>query len=125
MVMVMASDHLGTQIKKVPEMPQILKSLEIWKRRGNSYLISSTGKIKTRGGKIINQYSNKRGYRFVFLGKTTKFVHTLVANAFLGPNPSRLDVHHIDLSRDNNQIYNLEYLTHKNHCRLHVAIKKG
>ena len=117
----MASDHLGMG---VPKIPQRLESLEIWKKRGG-FLISSLGNIKTRGGRSIKQHTNKRGYKFIAWGKSSKFVHTLVATAFIGSrNGQKLDVHHIDLSKDHNYINNLEYLTHKEHCGLHKIIRK-
>lgn len=65
----------------------------------------------------------RRGYHGVSLCKygvvTQRLVHSLVAEAFIGPCPEGLEVGHEDNDRGNNRVGNLSYLTHKQnmqHC---------
>lgn len=41
-----------------------------------------------------------------------KYVHHLVAEAFIGERPGRLVINHKDGDKTNNSLYNLEYITH-------------
>jgi len=92
---------------------------EIWKRSG-AYFISSLGNIKTWKGRVIRQYTNCRGYKFITWRRKSKFVHTLVATTFYGrPNDNPLDVHHKDFTKDNNAANNLEWLSRKEHIHVH------
>lgn len=101
---------------------------EIWKSiKGYEglYEVSNFGNVRRL--KFINgkhnfnkikeckQTLNTWGYMTVNLCKNgkpnTKRVHRLVANAFLGE--SNLQVDHIDGNKQNNKLYNLEYVTPK------------
>lgn len=81
-----------------------------------NYKISSTGKVFNSKGKEMSLFKNKDGYYQVHLhsklcGRKLKRVNRLVAEAFL-PNPDNLPVvDHIDGSRDNNNVENLEWVT--------------
>lgn len=110
---------------------------EIWEDLGNvkgveefkGYQISNYGRVRdTKNGKneILN-LSYCIGYKQVFLEniegvQKSKLVHRLVAMAFI-PNPGELpEVNHIDFSRDNNLVDNLEWCTHSDnmlHFRKH------
>jgi hypothetical protein len=58
---------------------------------------------------------NSRGYYTVVLihagVNSCRTVHSLVAEAWIGPRPVKHDVNHIDGSRTNNDWTNLEYCT--------------
>jgi hypothetical protein len=41
----------------------------------------------------------------------TRRIHVLVAEAFIGPKPPKMDVNHIDGDKTNNRLENLEYVT--------------
>lgn len=86
-----------------------------------SYEISSLGRVR-RGigkrnwpaGKILKASNNSRGYLSVCLrdeGKSyPRTIHSLVAEAFLGPCPAGHCVHHKDGNGLNNSKENLEYM---------------
>lgn len=81
--------------------------------------VDDNGRVyeKTIVGKPIKQTTNSAGYKVVGLtinGKTaTKFVHRLVAEAFID-NPDNLPVvNHKDEDKTNNSIENLEWCTVK------------
>lgn len=66
-------------------------------------------------GKILKETDNGKGYKLVFLNKDrkrrNKYVHILVAEAFI-PNPNNLrEVNHKDLCKSNNCVQNLEWVS--------------
>lgn len=96
---------------------------EIWKdvsEFGDIYQVSNLGRIKNAKSDIIlSQYINKArgGYHqvsFTYHGKHyTRYVHRVVAKAFI-PNPDNLpEVNHKDENKSNNNVNNLEWCTSK------------
>lgn len=91
------------------------------------YLISNCGRCKSLAdynAKIVKEFSNHGGYKKVGImengRKANKFIHVLVANAFLGkPDNLEMQIHHKDFINDNNVIDNLEYLTREEHLNKH------
>lgn len=94
--------------------------------------ISNLGRVRSlfRGGcKIRPTHANQNGYLIVALQNKSlrlkKRVHVLVAAAFIGPKPPRMDVNHIDGNKANNEAGNLEYVTrsenHRHAFRLGLA----
>lgn len=79
------------------------------------YEVSEFGDVR-RFGKLLSQ-SLRKGYPRVSLsidGKSTsKAVHTLVAEAFIGPRPPKLHVCHNDGDRANSKVCNLRYASAK------------
>lgn len=91
------------------------------------YAVSSFGRVKSieRTGKdgrrvpekIMSGNDNGKGYLSVTLTKNgksnRKYIHRLVAQAFI-PNPNGLtDVNHIDEIKSNNNVGNLEWVSHR------------
>lgn len=83
------------------------------------YEVSSAGKVRNvaggqgaRAGHILKPGVNGRGYSVVTLRKdgvtTSKYVHDLVADAFLGKRKKGFTVNHKDRNRQNNSLKNLE-----------------
>jgi hypothetical protein len=97
---------------------------ELWKDvRGfeNLYAVSNKGRVKNlKTGRLLSTKArtiNGDGYPLVCLStpdgrQHSKPVHRLVGEAFLGPLPEGLVTNHIDGSRDNNDVENLEYCTY-------------
>jgi hypothetical protein len=87
------------------------------------YSVSSLGRVRrdvggrgTRSGIVRKPYPNPdTGYLVIVLGwlgvKRTFAVHQLVAEAFIGPCPERMLVHHKDGNRANPELSNIEYVT--------------
>ena len=118
--------------------------MEEWKDIENhpGYQVSNTGKIRSyhnnRHGLSNNPHHlktdyNSNGYERVCLGsKSRKFVHKLVASAFV-PNPDNDPVvRHLDDNRKNNNSDNLAWGTQSDniqdcikHGRFHSNIKKA
>lgn len=115
--------------------------VEIWKPvKGyeKSYIVSNFGNVmsipreyKSKDGKVfyvdgktLKKHDDTRGYDRVQLGKHKKErVHRIVANAFI-PNPMNLsEVNHKDGNKKNNNVENLEWISHKGNV-LH-AVETG
>lgn len=54
-------------------------------------------------------------------GSKPRYVHTLVALAFLGERPDKHEIHHIDENVRNNRLSNLEYIDYADHRRIHYS----
>lgn len=80
------------------------------------YEASSEGQIRRIGkARALAPSASGHGYLkvVVFRGgpRVTRKVHTLVAEAFLGPRPAGHETNHIDCDKHNNAVANLEYVT--------------
>ncbi len=93
--------------------------MEVWKDvtgYEGMYQVSSVGQVRRVGSERCLSASKRRnGYLYVNLSKrgrvTTKSVHELVAEAFLGKRPAASHVNHKDGDKLNNHASNLEYVT--------------
>jgi len=103
--------------------------ITIWKSvYEDCYEVSNFGEIKrkkksrgTHPGRILRQQSHY-GYPIVTLNvngrRVVKFVHIIMAQAFLGERKLGIkmddwQVNHMDGNKTNNHISNLEYVTHR------------
>lgn len=106
---------------------------EIWKEiegYGGMYEVSNLGRVRSyhrsarapeiphvmRPGKTVG------GYRFIVMCdgdglRRNKFIHTRVAEAFIGPRPTNGTVNHKDRDKANNAASNLEWLSHLDNIR--------
>ena len=89
------------------------------------YQVSNFGKVKCldwkRTGKerILKPILMQIGYYSVHINSKQKYIHRLVAEAFI-PNPNnKPEVDHVDTNRKNNCVWNLRWVTSKensNNC---------
>jgi hypothetical protein len=84
------------------------------------YEVSSSGRVRSlprrnTAGRILRPGVTRYGHQHVSLWVngvgTSRFVHQLVAAAFLGPRPEGLQVRHWDGDGSNNSVGNLRYGT--------------
>lgn len=84
------------------------------------YEISNFGDVcsnKFNKRKRLKQLINNRGYYYVGLSnnkiRKTFYIHRLVANTFIPNSKNKPEVNHLDGNKLNNQVTNLEWVTHK------------
>lgn len=88
-----------------------------------AYSVYADGRIYSNlSHKFIKTKVTRRGYEYVCLypqegEKKYFFVHRIVTLAFLGELPESLQVNHKDGNKLNNQLMNLEYVTHSENMR--------
>lgn len=77
------------------------------------------GRKRVISGRAMTKMLTKEGYFRVRLSRDhkpeTRFIHHLVALAFIGDRPLGYDLHHIDSNRLNNKPENLQYLSRAEH----------
>ena len=87
------------------------------------YLVSNKGRVVGARGRLLVQHAKEAGYRTVHVsGLGPLYVHRLVALAFLGEPPEGCtDVDHGDDDKANNDVDNLEWVTHAENMRRAAA----
>lgn len=131
-------------MKNIHLLPTDKPSSEIWKDvigYEGLYQVSNFGNVRSldrivnkpngvsyiRKGKICKQSKSNLGYMTVGFTvkniKVNKYVHRLVAEAFITNINNYPQVNHIDCDKTNNKVYNLEWCTNsQNHIH---ASKNG
>lgn len=110
-------------------MLEVWRSVVGWK---GIYEVSSLGRVRnvlacnrSAAGRLLKPRLNHKGYPCVALQRRGRVrncaVHTLVAEAFIGPKPAGLQVDHGDGVKTNNRCKNLEYVTCAENIRRAVA----
>lgn len=92
------------------------------------YEVSSLGRVRSfrrcAAGRLLRPGIASNGYPTVALGRgNTRTLHSLVADAFLGPCPAGHEIRHKDGRRDNPALDNLCYGTR--HDNIKDAVRHG
>lgn len=107
--------------------------IEVWKpiiQYDRRYLVSNTGRVRSFSsamkGALMSPSLNSKGYLHVTITNKKKpicrRVHHLVIETFVGPRCKGMEVNHIDGNKLNNNLDNLEYITHTENMRHAVKI---
>ncbi len=75
------------------------------------YTVSSIGRIKGPHGTLLSMHDNGQGYLTVRLRGKHRYVHRLVATAFIENSLNLPEVNHKDKNKQNNCVENLEWCT--------------
>ncbi len=87
------------------------------------YQVSNLGRVKrTSNDRIKKATIDRNGYHIVGLSchnvTRTRFVHRLMAHAFLGYQPNReIQARHLDGDKDNNRLCNIAWGTRKENAQ--------
>lgn len=90
---------------------------ESWKKiSGYLYSVSDLGRVRNdRTGRILKGAANVHGYFHVNIcaekKASTRLIHRLVIEAFIGPCPDGKQCNHIDGDKLNNKLANLGWVT--------------
>lgn len=76
-------------------------------------IVKSDGRTYTARGGFRKPCIDRAGYLFVILRGRQRYIHQLVAEAFIGPRPAGLNTCHNNGDRADNRISNLRYDTPK------------
>ena len=74
---------------------------------------NATSEVLSKKYTRLKGYIHKRGYKMVELGGKAYFIHRLVAICFIPNTQNKQFVNHIDGNKLNNNVDNLEWVTHK------------
>ncbi|WP_179139660.1 HNH endonuclease [Bacillus sp. CDB3] len=106
---------------------------EQWKQFGQSakrkYYISSQGNVKSintvTGVEHHRKLSlDKDGYHYVLIKKKAYRVNRLVAQAYIPNVYNKPFVNHLNLNRTNNDVSNLEWVTHRENIQHSYKYRK-
>ncbi len=93
-----------------------------------SYYVTQDGRVFNKFGDLLTTHDNGRGYQILNLrwdGEAhCKAIQRLVAEVYL-PNPMKLsDVNHKDCDRTNNDVSNLEWMSHGDNIKYSYDMKR-
>lgn len=94
-----------------------------------TYAVSSLGRVRREGartgatvGRVLRPIRHPNGYLQVSLSqdnkRLTRWLHRVVAEAFIGPRPAGHHIDHVDGDPTNNAVANLRYVTPAENVRL-------
>jgi len=85
----------------------------------SGYLVSDTGLIKNKFGRILHGTVFSNGYRGIKFGRVSKthLIHRLVLSAFVRSADVREDANHKNGVRHDNRVENLEWVSHSENLK--------
>lgn len=83
-------------------------------------IVSNYGRV----AKVRTTFTTDRGYQKVGVRDTTREVHCLVAEAFIGPRPEGQVVRHLNCDSTDNRPENLAYGTPQENIHDSIRMKK-
>lgn len=101
---------------------------EEWKNFDTKYFVSNYGRIKSYCGniaKILKPYIKENGYQIVKIHGKNMYIHFLVALAFCENKykGQKIEIHHKNRNRADNNALNLQILTPTEHRKIHQKEK--
>jgi len=85
----------------------------------------NAGKSGYQTSKKSKGYINSSGYLVFYINGKEYLAHRLIWEKYHGTIPEGYLIHHKDRNKLNNDIFNLELTTRKNHSKIHYAEKKN
>ena len=111
----------------------IFENIEFIETKYKNYYVSRCGKLlvcfKNKKKIKTNLYIDRSGYYRPTISIKPSvgrrvYLHTLVAETFIGKRPDGMVIDHIDKNKLNNSIENLRYISNKeNISRSHIGVK--
>lgn len=93
----------------------VIHSTGIVERISKTYT-NSNGVTVTLKNKVMKPFRDKSGYLYVDINGNRESVHRIVATAFIDNPDGKRTVNHKDGNKSNNDVSNLEWMTHsENH----------
>ena len=105
------------------------KKVKRIERRGLVYVLISNGEMfSTKCEIFMNKFKDRKGYYYYSIhsrenGEKKYKIHRLVAETFIENSLEKKTINHIDANKENNNVENLEWATHKEQMK-HVAENK-
>ncbi len=90
-------------------------------RQGKVWSYEKINCIRSHKGKWMTPYTTKEGYARIHLRKDNKkhriLIHRLVATTYIPNYGNKAFVNHKDANKTNNDVANLEWVTHKENAK--------
>lgn len=90
---------------------------EKWVSFGSKLEVSNKWRIRKDGTKFLKLHIHKSWYVIVNVNGNKKYLHTIIWEWFNWPIPEWLEIDHKDCNKLNNNLWNLELVTHQENMK--------